>query len=341
MSARGNLASRRAAALLAGALLLAPGLLSAQSSRYSGDGPRRGHLIGTVPYERVLQRNYCGPACLAMVLNSWDGARPVSQQAIADQVYDPRIEGAYGSDLVWSPLERGFQSYSFRGNLPLLKDLVRRDIPVIVLTKSSGNKAKGHYLVVVGFDDEKGLIIFHDPYFGERRVMTVREFTKDWGLGKGADQSRWMMAAVPQGRPFPLPYLLNDPMTALNLAVAYLRRGDFEKSRREWEKVRRSLGADPCPAYGLAIISLKEGKFEEAESHALEAIGLDSKNVEARDALGLAYAAQGKLAEALDALGQAVRLAPREPAIRDHYLRVLERARADAPPGRRNSDENR
>jgi len=45
-----------------------------------------------------------------------------------------------------------------------LKDVVGKDIPVIVLTKTIKQIAKGHYRVVIGFDDDRDQIIFHDPF---------------------------------------------------------------------------------------------------------------------------------------------------------------------------------
>ena len=59
--------------------------------------------------------------------------------------------------------------------------------------------------------------------------MTSKDFMKVWELGKGRNQSRWMMAVVPGQSPFPFPALQNDPLTAINLATAYYRRSDFMK----------------------------------------------------------------------------------------------------------------
>ena len=70
------------------------------------------------------------------------------------------------------------------------------------------------------------------------------------------------------------------------------------------------------------MVSLKMGNAAEAESCALEALDLDGKSAYALDVLGLAYAEQGKIAEALAALSRAVILAPDKLFIRDHYLQV-------------------
>ncbi len=325
--------ARRIGAFLAGLGLMAPALFSAQIFQYRKAAPDKGHLIRTVPFEKWLKVNYCGPACLAMVLNSWEGTRAFSQHKIAVEIFDSEGQATYNSELLLYPRTKGFESYSFQGSLEILKDLIRKDIPVIVLTKTIKQVAKGHYRVVIGFDDDAGQIIFHDPYFGGRKAMKAKSFMKVWELGKGRNQSRWMMAVVPGRRPFPFPALQNDPLTPINLATAYYRRSDFARSREQWEKVRESLGGDPYPLYSLGMVSLRQGRLDEAEALALEAVGLDAKSAYAHDVLGLAQANQGKLLPALQSLGQALRLAPKERFIRAHYLQVraiyIDRARLE------------
>ena len=325
--------SRRIWLLLATLGLIGSGLFSAQVFKYQGIKPEKGYLIQKVPFEKWLKRNYCGPACLAMVLNYWDKTRSFSQRKITDEIYDSENQATYNSELVMYPRTNGFVSYSFQGDLRTLKDVVGKDIPVIVLTKTIKQIAKGHYRVVIGFDDDRGQIIFHDPFFGERHAMTTKDFMKVWALGNGRNQSRWMMAVVPSQSLFPFPALQSDPLTSINLATAYYRRSDFIKSREQWEKVRESLNEDPYPLYSLAMVSLREGKPKEAEAYALKAISLDAKSAYAHDVLGLAYANQGKIVQALQSLGQALQLAPGEEFIRRHYLQVralhIERARLD------------
>jgi hypothetical protein len=323
--------------------LIAPGLFSAQVVKYQKNRPAQGHLIQTVPFEPWLERNYCGPACLAMVLNYWDEARSFRQREISDEIYDSGIQATYNSELVLFPRDHGYESYSFQGDLRSLKEVVAKGIPVIVLTKAIKQIAKGHYRVVIGFDEQDDLIIFDDPYFGDRVAMSSRNFMKVWELGAGRNQSRWMMAVVPGGSLFPFPALRADPLTAINLATAYYRRSNFMKSREQWEIVRASLRQDPFPLTSLAMVSLREGKAEEAEALALEAVGLDSKSAYAHDVLGLAYANQGRILPAYQSLAEAVRLAPGEDFIRSHYLQVrtlyLEKARLEAIPNKEKSNE--
>jgi len=303
-------------------MMIGPNLSSAQVFRYKRSNPEKGYIIPQVPFEKWLRRNYCGPACLSMVLNYWDGTQTIDQQQITDEIYDGQNQATYNSEMVMYPQTKGFDSYSFQGTLQTLKDVVSQDIPVIVLTKTIKQIRKGHYRVVIGYDEEKDQIIFHDPYFGPRQAMKARTFMKTWQLGLGRNENCWMMAVLPSHSVFPYPALQNDPMTSINLATAYYRRSDYSKSRQQWEKVRTALSTDPYPLFSLAMISLRENKDEEAESLALLALNLDAANAYAHDVLGLAYAKQGKISLAFKSLGQASLLAPKEEFIRKHYHQV-------------------
>jgi predicted double-glycine peptidase len=336
-------AGRRMGGLLALAGLLAPCLFSAQIFPYRKALPDKGHLIRMVPFEKWLERNYCGPACLAMVLNYWDDKRSFSQRKIADEIYDSASQATYNSELVLYPRIQGFESFSCQGSLPVLKQVVGKDIPVIVLTKPVSQIAKGHYRVVVGFDEDEDLVIFHDPYFGDRMAMTSEDFLKVWELGKGRNQARWMLAVVPGQSEFPFPALQADPLTSINLATAYYRRSDFVKSRQLWEKAREALGQDPYPLYSLAMLSLRENKDEEAEAFARKALDVDAGSAYAYDVLGLVYAGRKNMSQALQTLGQALRMAPGEEFIRKHYLQVralyIENARLDDIQKKESSNE--
>jgi len=313
--------------------MVAPGLFSAQVFKYQKTKPEKGYLIQNITGEKWLKRNYCGPACLAMVFNYWDEARSFSQRTITDEIFDSENQATYNSEMVLYPRSKGFASYSFQGDLRILKEVVAQGIPVIVLTKPIVQIPKGHYRVVIGYDDDKGQVIFHDPFFGSRYAMSNKNFLRVWELGKGRNQCRWMLAVVPGQRPFPFPAMQNDPLTAINLATAYYRRSDFTRSKEQWEIAGESLKTDPYPLYSLGMISLREGKPQEAEAYALKAVALDAKSAYAHDVLGLAYAKQEKIEPALQSLEKAVRLAPGEKFIRQHYLQVralrIERARPD------------
>ena len=290
MSVQKVLVSRRGWGLLIGLAAITAFLFPSQAFKYGKTGPEKGYLIRSVPFEKQQQKNECGPACLAMVLNYWDEARSFSRRKIKNEILDTADQGAYNSEMVLYPRTRGFLSYSFQGDLQMLKEVVGRDIPVIVLTRSGPMISEGNYRVVIGFDEGRDQIVYHDPRLGGAG-RRVREFPGRPGAGKGRSPRQWMLAVVPARKPFPFPALRHDPSTSSDLAAAYYRRSDFLRARDERQKARES---GPFSQYKLAMASLKQGKAREAEAFALNAIGIDGKNAYAHDVLGMAYADLGE-----------------------------------------------
>ncbi len=146
-------------------------------------GPAR-HRIDGVPYLRQ-DRFLCGPACLGMVLGHWGVIVP--QQRLAEEIYLGKLEGSLNLDLLAAARRHGFAAAMHRGSLKLLKDFLRRDIPVIALIRVSAEPERYHYLVVFGYDDESQTLAVHS---GEKRDgdVSYREFERDW---EAAD--RWML----------------------------------------------------------------------------------------------------------------------------------------------------
>lgn len=151
----------------------------------AGPPPRPArHLIGDVPYLRQ-ERFFCGPACLAMVFGYYGVLIP--QQRLADELYQRKLSGSLNLDLLISARKHGFAAGMHRGSLELLRDYLRRDIPVIALVRVSSRPERYHYLVVIGYDDGEKTLTVHS---GETRTgqLGYGEFDRVW---EAAD--RWML----------------------------------------------------------------------------------------------------------------------------------------------------
>ncbi len=112
---------RQAWVFLAGLSLMVSCLFSAQVFKYKKVSPETGHLIPSVPSEKWLKRNYCGPACLAMVLNYWDKTQSFSQQKITDEIYDSGNQVTYNSELVLYPRTKWLRKLLFPGKYADIK----------------------------------------------------------------------------------------------------------------------------------------------------------------------------------------------------------------------------
>lgn len=118
---------------------------------------------------------------MAMVLSYWKSEKQY-QRKIAKGMYGFEEEIAYNSEMVFYPRTIGMRSYSFNGDIEKLKEIIEKDIPLIVLHKPVKQINKGHYRVVIGFDEDSQQIIFHDPlvyciiglyYWGRARIFSL------------------------------------------------------------------------------------------------------------------------------------------------------------------------
>jgi ABC-type bacteriocin/lantibiotic exporter with double-glycine peptidase domain len=126
-----------------------------------------------VAYEKYAGANWCLPASGAMTLKYF--GFNVSQAEIASYVIDDN-----GSSSV-------FKFISFATNLGLeakyksktieeIKDLLKKDIPVIAVQNYSLTIAKSHARVIIGYDDENQEIITNDPTAGEDYKISYADF---------------------------------------------------------------------------------------------------------------------------------------------------------------------
>ncbi len=142
------------------------------------------HLIGGIPYIRQ-ERFLCGPACLGMVLGYYGVVIP--QKQLADEFYRKKLSGSLNLDLLISARRHGFEAAMHRGSLELLRDFLRRDVPVIALIRTSTDPDLYHYLVVFGYDEETRTFTVHSGGRRESRI-DYGEFDRNW---TAAD--RWML----------------------------------------------------------------------------------------------------------------------------------------------------
>ena len=103
--------------------------------------------------------------------------------------------------------------------------------------------------------------------------------------------------------------LLNPDQISNLFAFAYLGRGyqllssgDFSAARESFDEGRRYNEADVRFWQGAALTLFKQGQYAEAVSLLDQALGIAPGNADIYQLLGQAYYADGRMAEALDAL---------------------------------------
>jgi ABC-type bacteriocin/lantibiotic exporter with double-glycine peptidase domain len=143
-----------------------------------------------VPYVHQ-QKDTCGAAALAMVLQYWGVA--ISHDEIAGELLQPELHGIAGSKLAAFASARGMTAIAHEGDVGHLRDHVGKGRPMIV--GWAMGKGRYHDVVVTGFDDDGSHVIVHDPARGAGRRIAVDTFRRRWA---GAGYWTLLVAPKPQ-----------------------------------------------------------------------------------------------------------------------------------------------
>jgi tetratricopeptide (TPR) repeat protein len=287
--------------------------------KYNGV-PAEGHLIEKVPFYKQKNRNYCGPVVLCMVLNYWATEKTFTQEEIASAIFKSDIEITSNSDMVFYPHINGFLVCSFNGNIEDLKRLIRENIPVIILQQVVDKIVKkGHYRVVIGYDDSKEVMIVHDPWLGEKLAISYDTFSKIWNWGEGPNKKNWTLIILPKDKIDIFKKFEESALTHHNIATALYNRNRIQEAIKEWEKAIQIAPSETTFYYCIAYAYIKEEIYDKAIHYAQLSVELDNSNSFCYDTLGWAYYKKGMFEEALKCLEKAMQMSPDVEFIRNHH----------------------
>ena len=144
------------------------------------------------------EKNGCGAASIAMVMQFWQRQQGITPSADSDApniqlaLYSLKAHGIYASDLERYFERHGYRAFALEGRAEDLKEQLAKGRPLIVALKPAAG-APLHYVVVAGFDPEHNLVLLNDP--AERKLLKqdLNAFEKQW---KGT--GNWTLLAVPQ-----------------------------------------------------------------------------------------------------------------------------------------------
>ena len=156
-----------------------------------------------VPFVKQ-EKDGCGAAVVAMVMQYWAQQRPKSadespaSDAAADPVviqqalYSAKAKGIYASDMERYLQKHGFRTFVFRATWDDLKSHLEKGRPLIVAL-GTGPQEPLHYVVVVGLDGQEHVILVNDP--AQRKLLKIDrgDFEKRWKAVKD-----WTLLAVPE-----------------------------------------------------------------------------------------------------------------------------------------------
>lgn len=253
------------------------------------------------------QEDYqCGPASLAMALNA-AGVR-VTPDALVDQVYLPARKGSLQVEMLAAARRHGLIAYELA---PRLEDLLREvagGTPVIVLEDLAFKwHPVWHYAVVIGYDLDNGKLVLHSGT-SQQVAMPVPLFEFTW-----KDSDYWAMVAV---RPGKLPVTATEQRFG-TAVVALEKSGQTRAARTAYAAMLERWPKSLIGRVGLGNTSYALGDLDRAEAAFRQASLEHPESVIALNNLAQTLADRGKLAEALEAAQQAVKLGgPLEAATR-------------------------
>ena len=126
-----------------------------------------------VPYEKYAGANWCLPASGAMTFKYF--GENISQAEIANAVIKDGSSSVYR--MIKYARDLGFEAKYNYMTLEEIKDLLKKDIPVIAVQNYSLTLPYSHARVIIGYDDEEQEVISNDPTAGKDYEMSYSNFT--------------------------------------------------------------------------------------------------------------------------------------------------------------------
>ena len=145
------------------------------------------------------EKEGCGAASIAMVMQYWRKQQNTPLEAAADEVaiqralYSSKDHGIRASDLEHYLQQHGFTTFAFTGKWDDFKQHLEKGRPLIVALKPSALETSLHYVVVVGIDPAQGVVYVNDA--AQRKLLKQERasFEKQWSA-----MGRWTLLALPK-----------------------------------------------------------------------------------------------------------------------------------------------
>src|SRR5713226_7736208 len=156
-----------------------------------------------VPFVRQ-EKDGCGAASMAMVMQYWQaqqGQRATDSSdatRIQRALYSAKAHGIYASYMERYFQEKGFRTFTIRGEWEDLKQHLDKGRPLIVALKPVALKpASGgalHYVVVTGLGPE--MVMVNDPAQRKLLQQDRSSFEREWSAA-----GKWTLLVLPQTQP--------------------------------------------------------------------------------------------------------------------------------------------
>jgi ABC-type bacteriocin/lantibiotic exporter with double-glycine peptidase domain len=151
-----------------------------------------------VPFVKQ-EKDGCGAASIAMVMQYWQAqqAQPANDTSDPIQIqralYSAKAHGIYASEMERYFREKGFRTFTIRGEWKDLKQHLDKGRPLIVALKPVSSDAL-HYAVVTGLTPEG--VVVNDPAQRKLLKQDWPNFEREWSAA-----GKWTLLALPQPQP--------------------------------------------------------------------------------------------------------------------------------------------
>lgn len=214
-------------------------------------------VLEHVPFY-AQERYQCGPASLAMMLNS-QGLN-THPDVLKELVYLPERQGSLKVELVAAARAHGLLVYPLDGSLESLLEEVAAGHPVLVMQNLRfGWWPQWHFAVVMGFDAEERNIILHTDT-REHHEETLEVFMATWTRAEN-----WAAVMLP---PHQLPATA-EPLRYLMSANDLESTGRTLAATTAYETAEQAWPDQPAAIMGQGNIAWAQGKQKLATHHYL------------------------------------------------------------------------
>lgn len=255
--------------------------------------------IRDVPF--FAQTEYhCGPAALAMALNS-AGAHTTPQQLI-EQVYLPGRKGSLQVEMLAAARRNGMVAYVLTPQISDVLQEINAGTPVITLENYGAPFVPiWHYSVAIGFDIHRAEIIRHSGTL-ERKASPLSVFEYFWR--DGYQSGRWAMVAVPPER---MPVTATEQRYA-EAVIALEKAGQPQRAAIAYDALLSRWPNNLAGLIGRGNTAYARGDLALAESAFRQASLTHADSVAALNNLAQTLLDRGKLTEARATAERAVKL---------------------------------
>jgi tetratricopeptide (TPR) repeat protein len=227
-----------------------------------------GHYIDGLRFFKQ-DKNFCGPAALAVVMNYWGD--DITQEKIAEHIYKESIKGSLTVDLESYAYKRGFFAQAGSFTLDELGPKLRDGIPIIVIVQVMPFIKKNHYLVLFGYNDTREVVIVYSGK-EEPELMSYKDFVRKW-----ESAGKWALVVCP-------PQKVNWDLNAyyLNkLGLLYEESGLNDLAVLNYEKAIKEDDTTALYFFNLGNVYLKTKDYSKAVAYYNKAIEIDKQYADA------------------------------------------------------------